>query len=67
MRHLGGGRWNGRRWANSGELGKILKESDSNFFNIAFPHGNSITSLDKVKRYIEVNNYLIKLKSSANN
>ena len=53
--------------ANSGELGKILNDCEVNFFNIAFPHGNAITSLDKVKRYIEVKNYLIQKKSSNSN
>ena len=50
--------------ANSGELGKILKNCESNFFNIAFPHGNTITSVDKVKRYFEVKDYLIQKKST---
>ncbi|MCH7972536.1 MAG: hypothetical protein IH949_01355 [Bacteroidetes bacterium] len=53
--------------ANSGELGKILKDYESNFFNMAFPHGNTITSVDKVKRYFEVKDYLINKKSTNSN
>jgi G:T/U-mismatch repair DNA glycosylase len=44
--------------SNTGKLGKIIKSSDTTFFNIAFPHGNSITSEEKNKRYIELKDYL---------
>ena len=50
--------------ANSGELGELIPACSSNFFNIAFPHGNTITSSDKIKRYKEVKEYLLKLKSN---
>lgn len=44
--------------SNSGNLGNILSNSDTTFFNIAFPHGNSISSLEKVKRYLELKEFL---------
>ena len=44
--------------SNSGISGKIINGSDTMFFNIAFPHGNAISADEKVKRYIEVIEYL---------
>jgi hypothetical protein len=46
--------------SNSGKIGKLIKECDSMFFNIAFPHGNAISSDLKVERYREVVEYLEK-------
>ena len=40
--------------ANSGRLGKLIENSNSYFYNIAFPHGNAITSEEKVRRYMEL-------------
>lgn len=48
--------------SNTGELGKLIKNCNSNFFNIAFPHGNAITSEEKIERYIELKEYLNTLK-----
>jgi len=44
---------------NSGNLGNILKGCDSLFFNIAFPHGNTIPKGEKVEMYKEVYRYLM--------
>jgi hypothetical protein len=44
--------------SNAGNIGNILPNSDTAFFNIAFPHGNSITSLEKVKRYNELKEHI---------
>jgi len=44
--------------SNTGELGKLIKNCKTNFFNIAFPHGNIITSERKIKRYSELKEYL---------
>ena len=49
--------------ANSGRLGRIIKNCSTEFFNIAFPHGNAITSADKVIRYKEVKMYLLQSKN----
>lgn len=46
--------------ANTGKLGQLIKNCKTEFFNIAFPHGNSITSADKVKRYNELKRELLK-------
>lgn len=47
--------------ANSGRLGKLIENSNSYFFNIAFPHGNAITSKEKVRRYVELKNDIEKI------
>lgn len=44
--------------SNTGELGKLIENCDTNFFNIAFPHGNTITSEKKVEKYIELKGYI---------
>jgi hypothetical protein len=44
--------------SNTGKMGKLVKSSESIFYNIAFPHGNAITSIDKVERYKELKNFL---------
>lgn len=46
--------------SNSGELGKLINNCETNFFNIAFPHNNSISSQEKVKKYLELKKYLEK-------
>jgi len=46
--------------SNSGKMGKLIKGCDSMFFNIAFPHGNAISSDLKIARYREVVDYLKK-------
>jgi G:T/U-mismatch repair DNA glycosylase len=45
--------------SNSGHLGEILNNCETTFFNIAFPHGNSITSEVKIERYKELKKYII--------
>lgn len=47
--------------SNSGQLGKLIPECPSMFFNIAFPHGNSIASKEKVVQYRAVKNYLAEI------
>ena len=44
--------------SNTGVLGKLISNCNSLFFNIAFPHGNSITSEEKINRYIELKRVL---------
>lgn len=46
--------------SNSGSLGKLFPLSKIEFFNIAFPHGNSISSADKIEKYKELRNNLSK-------
>jgi len=46
--------------ANSGFLGKILPGCDTEFFSIAFPHGNAISSSEKINQYIKLKKYLDK-------
>ncbi|MCK9199132.1 MAG: hypothetical protein M0P49_05970, partial [Bacilli bacterium] len=43
---------------NTGKIGKLIKNCDTMFFNIAFPHGNAINSERKVERYIELRKYI---------
>lgn len=45
--------------ANSGNVGKLIQEVDTIFFNIAFPHGNTILSEDKINNYKQLKKYLI--------
>lgn len=40
--------------SNSGNMGKLLNDCDTIFYNIAFPHGNAIPDEDKIKKYKEV-------------
>ena len=49
---------------NSGYLGKIIPNSNILFYSIAFPHGNTFTSDEKIKRYIEVKNKLLELREN---
>lgn len=48
--------------ANCGCLGKIISDCDSLFYSIGFPHGNNITSVDKVAKYKEVKEYINNIK-----
>jgi hypothetical protein len=47
--------------ANSGQLGKLIVDCPTMFFNIAFPHGNTITSVAKVHEYRKVRQYLCEI------
>lgn len=47
---------------NTGYVGKILKGSNTIFFNIAFPHGNKISDEAKILRYKELKTLIQKLK-----
>jgi hypothetical protein len=47
---------------NSGKLGMLMKDCSTMFFNIAFPHGNAISSEDKIAQYQAVKRYLLELK-----
>jgi hypothetical protein len=44
--------------SNSGNLGELIKEVDTIFFNIAFPHGNTIISEEKIWNYKQLKQYL---------
>ena len=44
--------------SNTGKLGKLIKTCNAIFFNIAFPHGNSITNEKKIKNYLELKEYI---------
>ena len=46
--------------SNSGEMGQLIKSIDTIFFNIAFPHGNAISSNEKVAKYIELKEFINK-------
>ena len=46
--------------SNTGRMGKLIKSIDSMFFNIAFPHGNAITSDEKVKKYLALKDFITK-------
>ena len=48
--------------ANHGQIGKIVDGCPTMFYSIGFPHGNNISSRDKVEKYIEVKNYLLMLE-----
>lgn len=44
--------------SNSGLLGRLIEGQNTMFYNIAFPHGNTIKSEEKIKNYKEVLKYL---------
>lgn len=44
---------------NTGYQGRLLPDCTTDFFTIAFPHGNSIRSDEKISRYVELKNHLI--------
>lgn len=46
--------------SNSGQLRKLISNCSTMFFNIAFPHGNTIVEEEKIKQYKLVKNYLQK-------
>ena len=48
--------------ANSGKIGMLIKDCPTMFFNIAFPHGNGILSVNKIIQYQAVKTYLLELK-----
>jgi len=51
--------------SNSGRLGRLIAGCPTEFFNIAFPHGNAMPSSDKVAQYREVKRYLEALEQSG--
>lgn len=44
----------GKYSSNSGEMGRLLNNCKTVFYNIAFPHGNAISDEAKITRYREV-------------
>lgn len=46
--------------SNSGFMGKLLNNCDTIFYNIAFPHGNAIPDKEKINRYKEVKELILK-------
>ncbi|MFT6210681.1 MAG: hypothetical protein ACJATE_001302 [Bacteroidia bacterium] len=47
--------------ANTGQMGQLIENCKTEFFNIAFPHGNTISTVKKVARYLELKKELLKL------
>ncbi len=45
--------------SNHGYLGKLINQSNSLFYAIAFPHGNTIKSSEKIENYKEVKARLV--------
>lgn len=52
--------------SNTGKVGRLIKNCDTTFFNIAFPHGNAITNESKIERYIELKEFLEIIKKKSN-
>ena len=50
---------------NAGYLGRILPDCTTDFFTIAFPHGNTIRSDEKISKYVELKNHLINGEAPA--
>lgn len=48
--------------ANHGKMGKIIDNCPTMFYSVAFPHVNSIPSKEKVEKYKEVKEYLLRLE-----
>lgn len=44
--------------ANSGLLGQLLPNCSTQFFSVAFPHGNAISHKSKVENYVRVREHL---------
>lgn len=44
--------------ANSGKMGKIINGSSTIFYNIAFPHGNTITDDSKIDKYKDLKQFI---------
>lgn len=44
--------------SNTGRIGKLIENSNTVFYNIAFPHGNAITSESKIDQYTELKEFL---------
>ena len=45
--------------SNTGYLGKLIPELDTKFYNIAFPHGNSIPTKKKIENYKSLKHYIL--------
>ncbi len=50
--------------SNSGQLGKLILNCPTMFFNIAFPHENTILKIEKIKQYKLAKDYLQKYNKS---
>ncbi|MFI5137157.1 MAG: uracil-DNA glycosylase family protein [Sphingobacteriales bacterium] len=46
--------------SNTGVLGRLLEGIPTIFFNVAFPHGNSIPDLDKIEMYNQLKKFIEK-------
>lgn len=44
--------------SNTGKMGKLIENSNTTFYNIAFPHGNVITNESKINKYKELKEFL---------
>jgi hypothetical protein len=49
---------------NSGQVGAIIANCPTMFFDIAFPHGNAISTQDKITQYQKVKHYLESFEAS---
>lgn len=47
---------------NTGALGELVENCKTKFYNIAFPHGNTITSIEKIEQYINLKIQLTETK-----
>jgi G:T/U-mismatch repair DNA glycosylase len=48
--------------SNTGKIGCLIENCETFFFNIAFPHGNTITKTSKINRYRELKHHIISTK-----
>jgi hypothetical protein len=48
--------------SNTGKLGRVIENCNTEFFSIAFPHNNSIKSVDKVEQYKKLKQFIITIK-----
>lgn len=48
--------------SNSGKMGKLMHGCNSIFYNIAFPHGSSISDSDKIRLYTKVKDELSQME-----
>jgi mismatch-specific thymine-DNA glycosylase len=51
---------------NSGNMGVLIDDCDTIFYNISFPHGNTITAIQKIEKYKELKIHLLKIKQIYN-
>lgn len=55
----------GKLKSNYGNIGRLLNDCETIFYNIAFPHNNNIKDEEKIRLYREVKNYITKTNLSV--